>query len=377
MSVTVEPKAFHTALSRATAAIRPMKGIPILLCVRITASDGEMLIEATDLDMAISLRIPAQGECAPVCIEYRRLLAIVGTIKDKAELRLDPANDTATLSAGRSRFSVATLSPEGWPTLTEQKWDHAFDIEGPAFARLLTALAPAISTEATRYYLNGIHLSSGFIERDGGAGSLLAVATDGHKLYARSLPAPQVPAKLPGMIVPTLACAAIAKLFGEAKQIRVSCNDKKLQAVAGEAVYITKLIEGHFPDWRRVAPLNRESTCSYDLKDLVASARIVAAGAESGKGGKAIKVTLLDNETELLASDTQNPQFSGTDTVRHTVLSPFAETVIGVNVDYLIEMLEHLDAETAELAIQGAGDPILIRAAALTDRVVVIMPMRV
>lgn len=376
MSVTVEPKAFHQALSRATSAITRMKTIPILLCVRISAEDGQMMIEATDLDVSISIQLPAEGECSPVCIEYDRLLGIVASVKDRPELRIDPLADTATIVAGRSRFTVATLTADAWPVLTEQAWQHSFDVEGPAFARLMTALQPAISSEKTRFYLNGIHLSAGSVVGDGVAGSLLGVATDGHKLYARSIAVPGVVSAMPGFILPTSACIAIAKLFGESKVLHISCNDRKLRVIVDGVHYITKLVEGQFPDWRRVTP-KTESTCAYDLQELVASAKVVAAAKISEKSGKAIKLTFRDDETELLASDTKNPSFSGVDTVRHTMLMQPAEAEIGLNVDYLITMLEHLDAETVELATKTSGDPIVIRGATFKDRVMVIMPMRV
>lgn len=179
------------------------------------------------------------------------------------------------------------------------------------------------------------------------------------------------------MIVPRLACSAIAKLFGESETLQVSCNDRKLMITVGGTSYISKLIDGTYPDWRRVTPVNKPSAISYDLSAIMAAGEVAAASKSAEKLGKAIKLTFGSGETEIQATDFNNPAFTGADVVPHSDLGEPEETVIGVNVEYLLEMLPTLDAETVELTPSAKGGPIVLRGATHDDRIAVIMPQRV
>lgn len=373
--VTVEPKALNAALSRATGAIMRVRTIPILGCVRLSIDGEELLIEATDLDRFVTVRIAAEGELSPLCIDYARLSGILSAVKDRSELSIEPTKEGAVIAAGRSRFTVATMPTDHWPTLEEPKWQHAFELAAPPFARLMTALEPAISTEETRFYLNGIFLQPGSLGDPRQTDMLLAVATDGHKLGARHMAAPGLPAI--ELIVPRVACAAIAKLFGDADTLQVSCNDRKLMVTVGSTSYITKLIEGTFPDWRRITPVSKPSAFSYDLSAIMAAGQVAAASKSAEKLGKAIKLTFGSGETQIQATDFNNPAFTGADVVPHSDLGEPEETEIGVNVEYLLEMLPTLDAETIELTPSEKGGPIILRGATHQDRLALIMPQRI
>lgn len=376
MTVTVDPKAMLAALTRATSAIVRDKKIPILTCVKITADGEQMQIVATDLDRHITVRIEAEGECDPICIEYARLIGIAASVKDRGSMTIVTGKDSAVISSGRSRFTVATLSADMWPKMEEPTWSDTFEVDGPKFARLLTSMEPAIPTEVTRFYLNGVFIAPGSVPDPRSKDTLVGVATDGHKLCARHIEVTGLSPSRAGMIVPRVACSAISKLFGEEKLLAISCNDRKLMIDVGGTAYITKLIEGTYPDWRRVVP-TPESACSYDLAELTAAAQAVAAAKSAEKLGKAVRLIFREGETELQATDFNNPAFSGTDVVRHSDLSNPEASEVGVNVDYLIEMLPTLDAETIEIAPSGNNGPIIIRGATFTDRVAVIMPQRV
>lgn len=376
MTAIVDAKQFHGALSRAIGAVDRVKNLPVLQHVRLATEADELVIVATDLDKDIAVRIPAEGELEPLLIDYQRLTAILSAVSDRGQLRIEPAEAGAAIAAGRSRFSVATMSADMWPNRREEAWAHSFEVAAPAFCRLMTALAPCISTEATRIYLNGIYLHPGRIGDPSEASALLAVATDGHKLAAREIEVEGLP-DFDGMILPRPSCAAIAKLFAEAGTLTISCSDRKLAVTAGGTSFVTKLIEGIFPDWRRVTPTARPSAYSYDVARLIAATRAAAAAVSADKTGKAVKLTFGDGETELHTVDLSNPAFAGTDTVAHSELAHSDSALIGLNVEYLLEMLPTLDAETVEIAPGDGSGPILLRGATFADRVVVIMPMRV
>lgn len=376
--VTVEAKAFQAALARVVGSVERHRTIPILQCVRIAVEEGEMQIASTNLDVSISVTLAASGECEAFCTDSARLASIASTLKDRGEMTIDAGKDSAVIASGRSRFSVGLLAADQWPNLVEQQWQTSFEVSASKFARLMSALAPAISDEETRYYLNGIFLRPGAVLDDREANSLLGVATDGHKLYARSIEVEGMPATMAGIILPRWACSTIAKSFADAGMLAISCNEKKLQITVDGVQYLTKLIEGQFPDWRRVTPMKLESALSFDRSTLSGAAKIVAAAKANAKGGKAIKLSFTEDETRLEATDHDNPQFSGSDVVRHSQLSPPLSSEIGLNVDYLLEIIAELDADTIELAPPApGGGPIVLRGAPHDDRIAVIMSMRV
>lgn len=378
MSVTVEPKLFQATLARAVGAVRPEKSsYPILHCVKIGARGGAMRIVATDLDVEFSDELPATGEIADLCVEAVRLKAIVDRLKGRSEIliRTAGAGEAIEIESGRSRFTLPTMSPESWPTLTAPRLDWEFAIEGKVLARLFTALRPAVSTEQTRYYLCGVCLSAGSVLKPDAKDSLVAVATNGHKAYARSVAIEDMPA-LPPIIVPSFTCDVLAKLIDSTDEVTVRAGETRIEVERGGMRLVSKLIEGTFPDWRRVFP-KVEPQVSYDAKSLITAVETASAATNTGKNGKGLKLTFGESETELTARDVNNAGVSGQDSVEHSKLGGKLIDEIGINADYLSEMVEVLDVETVEIGMVDAGAPVRLSGAGHSDRIIVIMPMRV
>lgn len=381
-TVTLDARQFHAALSRAAGAVEANKAYPILRCVRLATDDDELEIMATDLDIEMRVRMEViDGECPPICIETARLLPIASQLKDRDTIRLSFELNNAgyvacIVTAGRSRFTLETMEADQFPQFSTTNFEASFVLPGKQLTTLLNSLAVAISTEATRIYLNGIYLAPGGVVDPNRAGSLLAVATDGHKMFARHIDVPELDKSMTGIIVPRGSCARIAKLFADADKVEISTGPERVRLQAGATVFVTKLVEGHFPDWRRVMPKG-EPTHSYDTAALLKSVEIAAAATSSGKNAKAVKLKLGETETEIEARDINSPGFTGSDACPHSVLIEGGASEIGVSAEYLAEALRSLDAETVEFAFHDAGAPILITGATFDDRRLVIMPMRV
>lgn len=377
MTVTIDAKALNSAIARATASIRPPKGQTLLGFVRVAAADGELTIEATDLDIRVVITVPAQGEFPSTLIEGDRLTAVTGRLKDRGDLRLGLKGDVAELDAGnRSRFTLPTLKDDAWPSIKQAALPHSFTMSGKALARICTALQPAISDEQTRYYLCGIYLHAGSVADARAKGSLCAVATDGHKAFARSVPVPDLPAGMPGIIVPSFTCGVLTKLLPDDADVEVSCGEDRIAVRWGDVDLMSKLVAGTFPDWRRVIP-RHDPVLSFDAKALAAAAATASAGASPDKSGKAIKLTFGEGETSITAAD-RDSAFTGTDMATHIVLADKAPDFdIGVNAVYLVEAVGSLEAETVEIAMQDPGAPIVLTGATFDDRLACVMPQRI
>lgn len=379
-SFTVAAKPFHEALSRALGAVERVKSQPLFAMIRLQIEDDELEIFAQDGIAQIAVRIPADGACDPVYIDSIKLAAIAGTVKDRGELRIAFEGAefvSARIVAGRSRYTLDTVKPETVGTLNIEAVKARYTAPGKPLVAMLAALQPAISTETTRYYLNGVCLERGAVFDARSAGALLGVATNGLALCARHIQIEDLPTELPRIIVPRLTCAAVVKLFAAADSIAVAFGDMAISFAAGNTVFASKLVAGTFPDWRRVTPLDRTTSHAYEAKQLVAAVAASAVTVEPGKTGKLVRIGFGDDETEFSAQSLANPGVTGADACQHSTLGPAGVSVIGANADYFVEMVGALAAETIEIGCASAMDPILLRAAGLDDRIAVVMPVRI
>jgi DNA polymerase-3 subunit beta len=372
-SIEVDAKAFGQAISLALGAVQRRKEYPILSCVRLVAADGKLEIRATDIDGEIAVSTPAEGALRPTCVDGQRLASISSAVKDRGLMRISVAGDEAVVVAGRSRSTLATMSVDGWPVIAPLETPVTFDVPGAPFCRVLAALDPAISTNDSRYYLCGVCVEGGAVNAPQQPDCMVAIATDGHKCYARHIAVPGLPANFPRSIIPARACRAITKLFAETEIVGVRLSDRRIELHSATIRYSSSLIEGTFPDWRRVIS-TREGVYSLDVKALLSAVRTTAASVS----GDALKLVFLDEETQLFSQEAGNAGFTGQDACPHKLIGTPTINEVGISAAYLAEMAGNLDADTIELSCgSDGGAPIVLTGAGTNDRRVCIMPMRV
>ncbi|MGY8958294.1 MAG: DNA polymerase III subunit beta, partial [Alphaproteobacteria bacterium] len=203
------------SLNHVQSVVERRNTIPILANVLIDARDGAINLTATDMDIAIvetgSTTVSAPGATtAPA----HTLYDIVRKLPDGAQIDLETKaeNDQLVLVAGRSRFTLATLPMEDFPSMSAGDMPHTFQIPASELRSLMDRTRFAISTEETRYYLNGIYLHT--TEADG-IPVLRAAATDGHRLARVEMPLPVGAEGMPGVIIPRKTVAELRKLIDE------------------------------------------------------------------------------------------------------------------------------------------------------------------
>lgn len=373
--ITVPGAAFAEAFASVVAAVERRSSYPLLACVRIAAGEGELEIVGTDTDVEIHATLEAEGDLEPVCIPADRLAAAIGRLKGRDEIALEVGDGTAKLSAGRSRFTIPTMSAEAWPFLTEIGEATQLTVPGAGFARLFAALQPAICNEETRYYLGGVMLERGAVNDPQRKDCLLAAATNGHVLYVRHLVLSEI-GDWGRATVPRKTCALLAKLCAPHETVGVTIGETKVQVRAGSVTLLGKLIQGTYPDWRRVAPV-RAPQLAYDTAHLIAAAETASAGVTESKTGKPVRLVFGTDETAIEAKDLTTPQLTARDACPHQTLDKVPIEAIGINAVLLTEMLERLDAETAEISLGDVMEPVAITGATFDDRRVIIMPYRV
>ncbi len=348
MHLVIHKEDLTRALAATTKVVETRVSIPILSSVQLAAAGEGLAITATDLDIIATAGVPAEvTKPGNICVSAKLLNDIARKATGDITMTLD--GDKLLVKSGRSRFSLATLSAEDFPTLGDDKFDAEFEID---LAALFAPVAFAISTEETRYYLNGVFFKGGKSE---------AVATDGHRLgrhYGPELPA------FEGVIVPRKTVGLLPK-----GKVQVSVSPQKIRIVSDDVRITSKLIDGTFPDYERVIPKNNERVVIVDRDALMkASDRVSTVSSERGRAVKFSiatgSIALAVAAGEASANDEVEAEYSG---------EPMD---VGFNAAYVRDVLNVLPSGPVKLALQDGGTPGLITSDGFEGLTLVCMPMR-
>ncbi|MBB4042046.1 DNA polymerase-3 subunit beta [Microvirga flocculans] len=372
MKLTATRAALLKQLGNITRIVEKRNTIPILSNVKLTAEGARLGIEGTDLDRT------AIGDCAAQIATPGTLTAPAAMLHDivrklpEGEISLEASDATLTVKAGRSRFQLQILPSEDYPDLAIGPMSHRFEIAGPALLRLIDDAQFAISTEETRFYLNGIYLHTVDAERT----LLRAVATDGHRLARIEMEAPEGAQGMPGVIVPRKTVAEVVRLLKdhadeEHGRVTVELSPQKIRFSIAGIVLISKLIDGTFPDYQRVIPQANDKRLTVETPALVAAVDRVST--VSGESRRALRMAIDEGRITLTVRDPDHGE--ATEEVEADYDGPSVE--IGFNARYLAEILSHAGGDTVLIKIDNAGAPAVFTSREGAPALFVLMPMRV
>jgi DNA polymerase-3 subunit beta len=372
MKVTLERNQLLKSLGHVHRVVERRNTYPILANVLLKAADGQLSLRATDLDIEVTEAVPAMVATAgSTTVPAHTLYEIIRKLADGAEVRLE--NDGAEqvlVTSGRSRFHLASLSPESFPDLKSGSFTHQFNLPATVLRDLIERTQFAISSEETRYFLNGIYLHTLTV---GSQPVLRAVATDGHRMARAETEAPAGSANMPGIIIPKKTVAEVQKLLDGAEgDVNVEVSDTKIRFTVGGVVLLSKLIEGTFPDYDRVTPKNNDKQMSVDRASFATAVDRVSTIA-SDRGGKAVKLSVQDGQLELSVT---NPDH-GTATEEIAVAFEPQNFEIGFNARYLLDIIAQIRSDNAIFLFNDAGSPTLVKEDGDAHALYVLMPMRV
>lgn len=372
MRVTIERAALLKALNHVQSVVERRNTIPILSNVLVHADDSSLRLTATDLDVEIVETVPADiaqhgGTTAPAHMMYD----IVRKLPDGAQLEIEQGPDENRLMvlAGRSQFALQALPAEDFPDLAAGEMTHHFQVAAPELKSLIEKTRFAISTEDSRFYLNGIFLHE--VEAEGIA-MLRAVATDGHRLAQVQFPLPQGASGMPSVIVPRKTVLELHKLIEDEDQpVDISLSASKIRFSFGSALLTSKLIEGDFPDYERVIPKDNDKVMEVDAR-LFAQA-VDRVSTISSERGRAVKLHI---ETDRVTLTVNNPD-SGNASEEIAVSYQAEPLEIGFNARYLLDITGQLQGANARFLLADSGAPTVVRDADDDSALYVLMPMRV
>jgi DNA polymerase-3 subunit beta len=372
MKVTIERAALLRALGHVHRVVERRTTIPILANVLIDAKDGALRLKATDLDLEIIEKAVSEVEQpGATTLPAHTLYDIVRKLPEGAQVSLEATGDTGQLQlrSGRSRFNLQSLPESDFPDVTAGEFSHKFALAPTDLRRLIEKTQFAISTEETRYYLNGIYIHVADVE---GRAMLRAVATDGHRLARLELPAPAGSAGMPGVILPKKAVAEIQRLVEDAQgDVMIELSVNKMRFTFGETVLTTKLIDGTFPDYGRVIPAGNDKRLTVEREAFAKAVDRVST--ISSERGRAVKLAI--SEGKLTLSVTNPDQGSAVEELEADYDGPPLD--IGFNARYLLDITQQLDSDTALFRLADPGSPTLVQDRDGANALYVLMPMRV
>jgi DNA polymerase III subunit beta len=370
MRVVVERSLFLKGLNHVQSVVERRNTIPILSNVLVQAQGQSIKLTATDLDVEIVETIAAEVKReGAVTVSAHMLYDIVRKLPDGAQLELDQSGDggRVQVTAGKSRFALQALPAADFPDLARGDFGNSFEVPAADLRQLIERVRFAISTEETRYYLNGIYLHD---VAEGPA--LRAVATDGHRLAQTQIARPDGAANMPGVIIPRKTVQEVSKLLdGVDSTVTVSLSSSKIQFAFNNLVLTSKLIDGTFPDYERVIPRNNEKMLEVDRKTFAdAVDRVSTISLEKSR---AVKLSVGDNRITLIVN---NPD-SGS--AEEEIVAGYESDPleIGFNSRYLLDVANQVGGESIKMELQDSGSPTVVRDPNDKLSLYVLMPMRV
>ncbi len=371
MRVTLERSNLLKSLNHVQRVVERRNTIPILSNVLLKADGDVLTLKATDLDLEVTETTPAAVEqSGATTVPAHMLYDIVRKLPDGAEVMMAVTGDNGlSLISGRSQFRLHMFPVSDFPDLTAGEFSHTFRMACTDFKNLIDRTQFAISTEETRYYLNGIYFHT---TDDNGTTMLRAVATDGHRLAQAQTEAPDGSQGMPGIIVPRKAVGEVQKLLEDPDaSVTIELSDTKIRFTVGQIIMTSKLIDGTFPDYNRVIPAANDKELVLDRATFAAAVDRVST--ISSDRGRAVKLSLTEGQLVLSVN---NPD-SGSAEEEIAVGYGSDPLDIGFNSRYLLDITNQLSADETTFMLADPGSPTLIREQGQAGALYVLMPMRV
>ncbi len=371
MKFSMERSALLGALGHVQNVVERRNTIPILSNVLMTAENGTVSFVATDLDIEVSEQANADVSVpGDMTAPAHTLYDIARKLPDGAEVSLAIGSDgRLEVDAGRSHFVLPLLPAGDFPKMTADGFTHNFALGAAELIRLIDKTKFAISTEETRYYLNGIYMH-------GIDGKLRCVATDGHRLALCEMDLPAMTDGeadgLPGIIIPRKTIAELRRLIdGLSETIEISVSEAKIRFKVGSAVLTSKLIDGTFPDYDRVIPKAGDKLLVID-NGVFANAvdRVSTISAEKSRS---IKLSLAGDTLTLAVN---NPEH-GNAVEDLMVDYGFDDLEIGFNAKYLLDVTTQIEARDVHFSLSDPASPALVKDPEDPGALFVLMPLRV
>lgn len=362
MKLTITREKFLEGLQLVQNVVSSRTTLPVLSNVLIQTGEGSVTFSTTDLDTGIRTQVEAEvGKPGSITLPARKLFSIIKQLP-AAEISLETdAKHSASIKAGNSFFKIMGLPEEEFPPFPKTEGAQVFTMEQKAFKDMLRKTSYAMSSDESRYVLNGALLS--FKE-----GKLTTVATDGRRLALVEQEMDFPKASELDAILPTKAVQELGRILNDEGDVSISVSDNQISFEVGTTFLVSKLIEGNYPNYRQVIPSETKERITLERDVLLNCVRRVSL--LSSDKSNSVKLTLSENNLEITANTPDVGE------ARESLAVKYGgkEFSIAFNPDYLSDPLRNLDTDEVYFDFSDELSPGVIRYQ--KPFLYVIMPMR-
>lgn len=365
MKFTIPRSQLLKPLQQVSGALGSRSTLPILSNLLLEVTQDHLLITATDLEVELVCKLELNADCeaGSVTVPSRKFVDICRGLPDSAEISVELTGDRLMMKSGRSRFSLATLPANDFPNIEDWQSDSNFSLPQSELRRLIEKTQFSMANQDVRYYLNGMLFE---IEND----KLRSVATDGHRMSVAETSIAE-PLEAKQVIVPRKGVLELMKLLEQPdEQVEIQIGQSNIRANVNQFTFTSKLVDGRFPDYRRVMPQTTTKTLVADCDVLRQS--FSRAAILSNEKFRGVRVNLDGNLMRITAN---NPEQEEAEEVLDVEFEGEA-LEIGFNVSYVLDVLNTLKCESVRFSMSDANASALIENTQDDSAMYVVMPIR-
>ena len=371
MQFVIKRDVLLKSLTLVQGIIERKNTLPILSNVLLDAKGGKLSITATDLDLAFydeisETKINKEGATTiPAAILYD----ILRKISANAEIKFDLKSDNKlNLLTDNSDFNLLCLPVDNFPNFTEDFEDNEISFNKSKLLSLLNKTKISISNDDTRHYLNGIYLH---LTESENRNYLTGVATDSHRLSSSSIEIDSGKVFSP-LILPKKTVFQLCNLLIDTNEkVLIQTNENKIQFKIGKTKLISKVIDGKFPDYRKVVPVGNEKTLTVSSLEFVqAVERVITVSLDKKEG---VKLVLAKDNIKFSVNSTNSGE--GNEVIKSNFNGE--EMVISFNSKYLTDIVSEIEDKNLKINLKDPVSPVLIEDMSDKNSYYVIMPMKI
>ncbi len=367
MKFCISKESLFTSLSSVCGVIERRQTLPVLSNLLFKLTANQLVITGTDLEVELvstiteGLTVNEEGETT---LPARKLLDICKNLPDNAQITFNIKNDKATVTSGKSRFSLSTLPSDDFPSLEQITAETRIEITKGDLKTLFDSTSFAMALQDVRYYLNGLLFEVS-------PSKVRTVATDGHRLALSDLEKSCGVSSDQQVIIPRKGVIELQRLLDDSEdQISLELSSNHVQALIGSIRFTSKLIDGKFPDYERVIPQIGEKIVSLD-KDILKKA-LTRAAILSNEKYRGVRFTMTENNLSIQAHNPEQEEAQEDIMINYNQ----ADFEVGFNVNYVLDAIGCVDEEVVELGFADANSSCLITGSEGRNNRYVVMPMR-
>ncbi|ENE2729410.1 DNA polymerase III subunit beta [Stenotrophomonas maltophilia] len=365
MRFTLQREAFLKPLAQVVNVVERRQTLPVLANFLVQVQNGQLSLTGTDLEVEMVSRIAVEdAQDGETTIPARKLFEIIRALPDGSRITVSQTGDKITMQAGRSRFTLATLPSNDFPSVDEVEATERVAIGEATLKELIERTAFAMAQQDVRYYLNGL-----LFDLRGDA--LRTVATDGHRLALCETDLAKPSGSKRQIIVPRKGVTELQRLLESGdREIELEVGRSHVRVKRDDVTFTSKLIDGRFPDYEAVIPIGADREVKVDREALRAS--LQRAAILSNEKYRGIRVEVSPGNLKISAHNPEQEEAQEEIEADTTV----SDLAIGFNVNYLLDALSALRDEEVIIQLRDSNSSALVRESSSEKSRHVVMPLR-